>query len=115
MKASFKQFSQFVDLPEQELSEEQLTEIFSTIFNKMDEIKRKKREEEIKKKLLDKKNALYIKQQELKNKQFADAKAAAETGSLARRSRADSYPTSAAGGRAAERTWATAAAAGLNR
>lgn len=110
MKPTFKQFSQFVDLQEEELTEEKLDEIFGSFFNKaVDAITKtpqQKREEEIKKKLLAKRTDLKKKEEELKKqKAFKAAKASAEMDSYARKTRSAAHPSSASGARAAERDW----------
>lgn len=67
MKVSFKQFSSFVDTPDEELTEEQLTEIFGLFANnkKVDDFKAKRAEllaqKDAKKKEIDAKNAERLK------------------------------------------------------
>lgn len=116
MKPTFKQFNEYVNLRDEELTEEKLDEIFGKFFNKVADAVTKtpqqKREEEIKKKLAAKRTDLKGKEEELKKqKAFASAKASVDMDKFARKTRSDAHPRSAAGARAAERDWVAGLAA----
>ena len=96
MKVTFKQFNQVMNLPEGEITEAQLDEIFGIFKNDDKLAKAKKEREELVKKLGAKQYALRVKE---KNAAMAKANVAANRKPMSK------DPRSAAGGKAAEMDW----------
>jgi hypothetical protein len=103
MKVSFKQFSKFVDLPQEEVSDEQLTEIFGLFQNnkKVDDLKAKRTG--LKQAEIDKRKQIDKKKDELFAKRAAELRHNGGFNPLEKGT--GTMRSAAATGRAAERDW----------